>query len=127
VASAWGTVGVLDAGPAPLPAPPVAAAPTTGTALTTARVVVVGRSGGVTGMSTERRMNLGSLPAQQAGQWQDLLTSGVLQALEPARPRPDGFVYRVRCPGASLDITAAETELPDDVRSMIDDALRRDG
>lgn len=90
------------------------------------RVVVVGRSGGVTGMSTERRMNLGTLPQDQASRWKDLISSGVLQSLELARPRPDGFVYRVRCPADKLDVTAAETELPDDVRSMIDDALRRD-
>jgi hypothetical protein len=90
------------------------------------RVVVVGRSGGVTGMSTERRMNLGSLPDDEAARWQDMLGSGALQALTPARPRPDGFVYRVRCPDEKLDVSATEAELPEGVRSMIDDALRRD-
>ena len=92
-----------------------------------ARVVVVARSGGVTGMSTERRMNLAALPTGEAERWSALLGSGVLQRLAPGKPQPDRFTYRVRCPDRSLDVTAGEADLPDDVRGMLDAALRRDG
>ena len=77
-------------------------------------------------MSTERRMNLTTLAPDEAERWSTLLGSGVLQALAPARPQPDRFTYRVRCPARSLDVTAGEADLPDDVRLMIDAALRRD-
>ena len=122
VARGWRSVGVLGTdvtparGTAADGASPSSSAP----------VVVVGRSGGVTGMSAERRMNLATLPSEEAARWSELLGSGVLAQLEPARPQPDRYVYRVRCQAASLDVTAGEGDLPDDVRSMIDAALRRD-
>jgi len=62
------------------------------------------------------------LPEEQAGRWYDLLSSGRLTQLEAGRPAPDRFVYRVLGPG--LELTAAEQELPDDVRGLFDETLR---
>jgi Zn-dependent metalloprotease len=95
------------------PAPEPAGAPT----------VVVVRSGGIAGLRQERQLPLAELPEEEARRWYDLLDSGRLMQLDPFEPAPDRFVYRVSAPG--LEVTAAEHQLPDDVRGLLDETLRR--
>jgi hypothetical protein len=84
--------------------------------------VVVVRTGGFAGLRLERELPLADLPDEQARRWYDLLDSGRLLELSPAQPAPDRFVYRVIGPG--LEVTAAEQQLPDDVRGLFDETLR---
>jgi hypothetical protein len=67
-------------------------------------------------------VSLGDLPDEQAGRWYALLESGRLTELDPGPPMPDRFVYRVIGPG--LEVTAAEHQLPDDVRGLFDETFR---
>ena len=82
------------------------------------------RTGGLAGLVLEREVELDSLPAHQAEQWRSLLGSGVLHALTACQPTPDGFVYEVRCPGAGLDVTTGERDLPSQARETIESTLR---
>jgi hypothetical protein len=84
--------------------------------------VVVVRTGGFAGLRRERELPLGELPDEQAQRWYELLESGRLLQLDPVEQMPDRFVYRISGPG--LDITAAEHQLPDDVRGLFDETLR---
>jgi hypothetical protein len=84
--------------------------------------LVVVRTGGFGGLRLERQLPLADLPEEQARRWYDLLDSGRLQSLEPVDQQPDRFVYRVVGPG--LEVTAAEQQLPDDVRGLFDETLR---
>ena len=83
---------------------------------------MVVRTGGFAGLRRERELPLGELPDEQAQRWYDLLESGRLLQLDPVEQMPDRFVYRISGPG--LDITAAEHQLPDDVRGLFDETLR---
>ena len=97
----------------PPPDQPPAPAPT----------LVVVRTGGFAGLRLERELSLGDLPDDEARPWLDLLDSGRLRELSSVdTSTPDRFVYRVSGPG--LDITAAEQQLPDDVRGLFDQTLR---
>jgi hypothetical protein len=87
-----------------------------------ATTVVVVRTGGFAGLRLERELFLGELPEEQAGRWYELLGSGRLTQLDAGPPAPDRFVYRVIGPG--LEVTAAEQELPDDVRGLFDETFR---
>ncbi|KQX68875.1 protealysin inhibitor emfourin [Angustibacter sp. Root456] len=89
-----------------------------------AEIVRVERSGGFTGRQVARDVNLTELGDEDARSWQRLLSSGRLQRIEAARPQPDRFVYRVCCPPHDVDVTAAEHELPDDVRELLERTLR---
>ena len=81
------------------------------------------RTGGFAGLRLERELSLGDLPDDEARPWLDLLDSGRLRELSSVdTSAPDRFVYRVSGPG--LDITAAEQQLPDDVRGLFDQTLR---
>jgi len=69
------------------------------------------------------RLEVLDLPDDEARPWLDLLDSGRLRELSSVdTSAPDRFVYRVSGPG--LDITAAEQQLPDDVRGLFDQTLR---
>ena len=88
-------------------------------------VVRVERSGGLAGQQLAREVDLADLADDDARSWQRLLRSGRLQQLVPERPQPDRFVYRVCCPPHDVDVTAAEHELPDDVRDLLERTLRQ--
>ena len=84
----------------------------------------VERSGGIAGRQLAREVDLTELDDDDARSWQQLLRSGRLQRIAPERPQPDRFVYRVCCPPHDVDVTAAEHELPDDVRALLERTLR---
>jgi Thermolysin metallopeptidase, alpha-helical domain len=84
--------------------------------------VVVFRTGGFAGLRLERELSLADLPEEQADRWYELLESSRLTQLDPGPPAPDRFVYRVIGPG--LEVTAAEQQLPDDVRGLFDETFR---
>ena len=124
VLEAWRQVGVLqagtrkgsaDAGSTDSPAGSEAHAP----------VVVVERTGGFAGIPKSRDVDLRSLPSEEAERWRALLESAFLRQLSPERPQPDRYVYRVCCAPAGIDVTAADQQLPDDVRELFERALRQ--
>ena len=108
--------------PPPDPPPPPEEPPTPEEPRRPAPTLVVARTGGFAGLRLERELPLGELPDDQARRWFDLLDSGRLLELSPVDPAPDRFVYRISGPG--LEITAAEHQLPDDVRWLFDETLR---
>ncbi|MGN6611947.1 MAG: protealysin inhibitor emfourin [Angustibacter sp.] len=115
VRDAWAQVevGVTAGGGGGSPAPPPAG-----------EVVRVERSGGIAGRQVARDVDLTELADADARSWQQLLRSGRLQRIEVGPPQPDRFVYRVCCPPRDVDVTAAEHELPDDVRALLERTLR---
>lgn len=119
VRAAWAQVGVTGAAAESTPTPLT----TNGTA-SRASVVGVARSGGLAGRRIEREIDLDSIPGDRADEWRSLLGSGVLQRLPLAEPAPDRFIYRVWCPGADLDVTTGEQQLPEHVRATFEATLR---
>ncbi|MGN6300159.1 MAG: protealysin inhibitor emfourin [Angustibacter sp.] len=89
-------------------------------------VVRVERSGGFAGRQVAREVDLADLDADSARSWQQLLRSGRLREFARGPAQPDRYVYRVRCPPHDLDVTAAEHELPDDVRALLERTLREE-
>ena len=123
VTGAWTTVGVMGA-PRARSSAPSSGSPGSVPAAPASGLVGVARSGGLTGRRLEREVDLDELPDEQAEQWRTLLGSGLLLALPEAEPAPDRFVYHVWCPGAGLDVTAGEAQLPDHVRWTFEATLR---
>lgn len=128
VLSAWRQVGVLPAGNQP-GAPASDGQPsrdgTDGGSDDGSQLLVVERSGGFAGLRTSCDVDLRSLPPDEAESWRQLLGSAFLHELTPEPPQPDRYVYRVTCPPAGLDVTAAEQQLPGHVRDLFDRTLRR--
>jgi hypothetical protein len=122
VLAAWQQVGVLR------PTAPAGSATDAGDrslgSQDDAPVVVVERSGGFAGVRRSRDVDLRSLPSEDADQWRALLDSPLLQQLSPEPPQPDRYVYRVCCAPARVDVTAAEQQLPSDVRELFERTLR---
>jgi Zn-dependent metalloprotease len=87
-------------------------------------VFVVERTGGFAGLRTSRDVDLRSLPSEEADAWRQLLESSLLRDLSPQPPQPDRYVYRVCCPPAGLDVTAAEQQLPHPVLDLFERTLR---
>jgi Zn-dependent metalloprotease len=88
-------------------------------------VVVVERSGGLAGLRTCREVDLRTLPDDDAAEWRRLLSSPLLHELGSQPAQPDRYVYRVCWPPARVDVTAAEPQLPGDVRNLIERTLRQ--
>ncbi len=87
-------------------------------------VVVVERTGGLAGLRTSRDVDLRSLPSEEADEWWRLLGSPLLHDLSPEPAQPDRYVYRVCCATAGVDVTAAEQQLPGNVRDLLERTLR---
>jgi hypothetical protein len=87
--------------------------------------VTVRRSGGFSGRSVEQTVDVRDLPDQDRVAWQALLVSPTLTELAPEPPQPDRYVYQVSC-APDLDVTAAEQQLPADVRELLERTLRQE-
>lgn len=137
VQDAWRSVGVAAGAAVPgapsstAPAPSSSAPPGPGTGRVPdpGAQLVVGRSGGLAGLSQQRELSLGELPRDDAEAWAALLGGRRLHELaeEPAPARPDAFVYRVMCDDAGVDLQLAEPALPSDVRDLITRTLAGPG
>jgi hypothetical protein len=86
-------------------------------------LVVVTRSGGFAGMTLRGQVNLDRLDEDDLTTWRAALRDGFAQ-LSAHEPSPDRFVYRVRNAQAGVDVTVGDHELPDDLRSLLDAAVR---
>jgi hypothetical protein len=87
-------------------------------------LVEVSRSGGFAGMTMHGRVNLDRLSGGDLAAWQAALAEGFGSPGEAGQPSPDRFVYRVRNRRSGLDVTVAETELPEHLRALLDSAVR---
>jgi hypothetical protein len=87
-------------------------------------LVEVSRSGGFAGMTMHGRVNLDRLVGGDLAAWQAALTEGFGPPGDVGQPSPDRFVYRVRNRRSGLDVTIAETELPEHLRALLDRAVR---
>jgi hypothetical protein len=86
-------------------------------------LVVVTRTGGFAGMTLRGQVNLDHLDEADLTTWRAALRDGFAQ-LSAHEPSPDRFVYRVRSAQAGVDVTVGDHELPDDLRSLLDAAIR---
>jgi hypothetical protein len=83
------------------------------------------RTGGFAGMRVDRQVDLDALDPADATAWRSLLSSPLLRDLTDEPPQPDRFVYRLTHEGAGIDVVAAEQQLPDDVRELLERTLRQ--
>jgi hypothetical protein len=86
-------------------------------------VVQVTRSGGFAGLTLRGEVDLDQLDGPERTTWQSALVDGLPQ-LAPHEPAPDRFVYRVLSEQTGLDLTVGDHELPDDLRTLLDSAVR---
>jgi hypothetical protein len=86
-------------------------------------VVQVTRSGGFAGLTLRGEVDLDQLDGLERTTWQSALLDGLPQ-LAAHQPAPDRFVYRVLSEQAGLDLTVGDHELPDDLRTLLDSAVR---
>lgn len=130
VLAGWVEVGVLNEdGQAAAAASDAAAdtlaalrSPTSGPSGATS--VLVSRTGGFAGTTAARQVTLGELPRRQRDQWERLLATNTLVELPDHSDRPDSFCYQVSSPQLGLSTTVAEPELPDSVRTLLNETLR---
>ncbi|MWB98021.1 protealysin inhibitor emfourin [Agromyces seonyuensis] len=78
--------------------------------------VVVVRSGGLAGLRTEWRVDVGAQP--DADEWDGLLRSLPWRTATSTAPTPDRYVYRISC--ASHEATLGEGQLTGPWRSLVD-------
>jgi hypothetical protein len=86
-------------------------------------VVQVTRSGGFAGLTLRGEVDLDRLDGPERTTWQSALLDGLPQ-LAAHQPAPDRFVYRVLSEQTGLDLTVGDHELPDDLRTLLDSAVR---
>lgn len=115
VEEAWAGVGVTPASPRVAPAPAPAA-----DLLAAADQVVVRRTGGFAGRTSEARVDLGADP--RAGELRDLVERIDLARVSGTPPQPDRFVYDFDLCGDRA--TLCEQDLTDDLRRVADLVLR---
>lgn len=117
VRDAWTTVGVAggtDAAGTDVPAP-----------VSRNSALLLRRSGGFAGLTSERRTTLAELPKPDRRAWQGLLAEDTLPKLAAeSRPRPDAYTYCVTCHDADVDVEVAEPDLPSHVRALFERTLR---
>jgi hypothetical protein len=133
VAGAWRQVGVLTSGDSPSRSSNTSSRPGRSASVghgsdgggSDPLVVVVERTGGFAGVRASRDVDLRALPSDDAEAWRRLLGSPLLHELGSQPPQPDRYMYRVACPPAGLDVTAAEQQLPSHVRELLERTLRQ--
>lgn len=114
IADGWAQVGVTSATVAePAPASPDPVTPVPGDA-----DLLLRRTGGVTGVTRERRTCFDDLPPKDAERWGALLTSNALADLGTGGPIADGYCYRVACEALSVDVTVGEQDLSEAQRRL---------
>ena len=86
-------------------------------------LVRVTRSGGFAGLTLSGEVDLDQLAGPDLATWQTALRQG-FTPLAGHQPAPDRFVYRVHSEQTGLDVTVGDHELPDDLRSLLDQAVR---
>lgn len=115
VRAAWATVQVDETTPK---------IRSTGTGIDPDAQLLVRRSGGVAGISRERRTRLAELPRSDRRAWAGLLTERTLPKLaEASDPTPDAFCYGVVCRDVELDVEVAEHDLPAHLRALFERTL----
>lgn len=94
--------------------------------------ITLRRSGGFTGLVTERRLRLDELPAADVRSWQSLLAAPARLTVAAdtggapgAARRPDAFQYQLSCPDCNVDLVLGEPELSDTARTLFQRALAR--
>jgi hypothetical protein len=94
-------------------------------------LVEVSRSGGFAGMTLHGRVNLDRLEPAVRARWQSALTEALPAVADVAsgagaagHPGPDRFVYRVRHQATGLDVTVGDHQIPEDLRALLDTAVR---
>ena len=87
-------------------------------------LVEVSRSGGFAGMTMHGRVNLDRLAGADLAAWQSAIGEGLPAAAPGGQPAPDRFVYRVRNRSSGLDVTVGEQDLPENLRTLLDSAVR---
>ena len=86
-------------------------------------VVLVTRSGGFAGLTLRGEVDLDRLADPDLSAWQSALRDG-LRTLPAHEPAPDRMVYRVRSEPAGLDVTVGDHELPEELRLLLERAVR---
>jgi hypothetical protein len=115
IADAWASVGVTGAVPGGGAPAPVGKDSS----------LLLRRTGGFAGLTSERRTTLAELPKPDRRAWQGLLAEDTLARLAAnVRPRPDAYCYGVHCPDAAVDVEVAEHDLPTHVRELFERTLR---
>jgi hypothetical protein len=121
VRDAWAAVGVRPADlDAPAPAPPVSPPPAAPAG--SGHAVTVRRSGGVTGVTLERRIDTAT--ATRGGRVEALLDR-VPRASSERSPQPDRFVFTVEVDGHAVHVH--EPELTPELAELIDLVLHAEG
>jgi hypothetical protein len=116
VRDAWTTVGATDGTSPGTDAP---------TPVGKNSDLLLRRTGGFAGLTSERRTTLAELPKPDRRAWQGLLAEDTLPRLAAgSRPRPDAFTYCVTCHDADVDVEVAEPDLPSHVRALFERTLR---
>jgi emfourin len=85
--------------------------------------VEVTRSGGFAGLTVRGEVDLERLEEPERSVWEWALRDG-LPGLAAHEPAPDRFVYRVSSAASGLDVTVGEHELPEDLRTLLERAVR---
>jgi Zn-dependent metalloprotease len=116
VRDAWATVGVTSgSAPAGTETPPPVGKNSS---------LLLRRTGGFAGLTSERSTTLAELPKPDRRAWQGLLAEDTLPRLAAdSRPRPDAFTYCVTCHDANVDVEVAEPDLPSPVRALFERTL----
>ncbi len=92
-----------------------------GVAVEARTAVVLRRSGGILGLERHRKIDLTSLSAEEREPWLSSICA-VQDAPDPDPRQRDRFIYRLTSPGGRA-ATAAEQNLPVDVRTFLDRSL----
>ncbi len=94
-------------------------------------LVEVSRSGGFAGMTLHGRVDLDRLDPAVRERWRSALGEALPALADGANgpgaaghPGPDRFVYRVRHQATGLDVTVGDHQIPDDLRALLDTAVR---
>jgi hypothetical protein len=93
-----------------------------GAAVEPGGLVRVTRSGGFAGLTLSGEVDLDRLAGPDLTIWQNALRQG-FTPLAGHQPAPDRFVYRVHSEQTGLDVTVGDHELPDDLRTLLDQVV----
>ncbi len=133
IRQAWQTVGVLSTGqPAGSGSSGVGetdtpSGPAHGEVPAGDAQILLRRTGGVTGITRERRVRIADLPDRDTSAWQTLLASPTLTELAGDRAEgggaPDSLCYSVECHAPSVHVTLPEATLPEHIQGLFERTL----